>query len=622
MGYEEECVRQIDEAVAYLRKLLEKCSTLSVTSQCFAFHLLKGNHGSIKTLLSSPAKQISFLLGILLQSTEPTSPKELSKAEWEQAEQYLEQAFSSYMLLFFPTEGERKSLSKEWYRVRQVAMPTFLHFFNTGLIASSEQVRTRIDQTLVPFDNELEQIIGIRPTHALEICNWISERLQAGLDQVTDLAKEEQVARELLLDQASPGKCKLENIRSAADKSGYSATLKTFVASLAQIGRLHYEDLSSAFPVAGPRFWQLFSIGRGEGTALRYPIDRSIADLCPLIRLSEAAAICPLANTLFSAVLQTGEDTLTNNHNLRKRYFELRDRIHETNTAKLFQPFFGSNVEFHSNVFETPDRQHEHDLVIVANDICLIVESKASPPVEPFRNPEKAFTRIRDAFRSDTGIQKAYIQGMRIWRRLTKGESVVLYNQKGQITTQLSPDLASRTFCVCLTFHDYGPLATDLALLLEKKENEPYPWALNVFDLEALGEAWKYFGWAADDLKRYLQQRIQLHGKVFSDDELVFAGSWIHHGDFNNVLMASADLIALNPNYSDVFDDLYKHLRHGAPKVDLIRTPPVLMDLGKSLRTGNPVWVEESGNNWKKKIGRNDPCPCGSRSKYKKCHGR
>jgi hypothetical protein len=48
-------------------------------------------------------------------------------------------------------------------------------------------------------------------------------------------------------------------------------------------------------------------------------------------------------------------------------------------------------------------------------------------------------------------------------------------------------------------------------------------------------------------LKKYLEQRVQLHDKVFSDDELVFAGSWIHHGNFDHVLKASASSITLNP---------------------------------------------------------------------------
>ena len=34
-----------------------------------------------------------------------------------------------------------------------------------------------------------------------------------------------------------------------------------------------------------------------------------------------------------------------------------------------------------------------------------------------------------------------------------------------------------------------------------------------------------------------------------------------------------------------------------------------------------PLMVQERAN-WPKKIGRNDPCPCGSGKKYKFCHGK
>jgi len=39
----------------------------------------------------------------------------------------------------------------------------------------------------------------------------------------------------------------------------------------------------------------------------------------------------------------------------------------------------------------------------------------------------------------------------------------------------------------------------------------------------------------------------------------------------------------------------------------------------------NPVKIENSKlkvENFHNKVGRNDPCPCGSGKKYKKCHGK
>ena len=80
--------------------------------------------------------------------------------------------------------------------------------------------------------------------------------------------------------------------------------------ALHQLGKLRLSDLEADFPHVGERFWKLFSVGRGEGPVLHYPTERSIGDERPLIRASDTEAMCPLVNTLFSAVLLVGEQTL------------------------------------------------------------------------------------------------------------------------------------------------------------------------------------------------------------------------------------------------------------------------------------------------------------------------
>ncbi len=76
---------------------------------------------------------------------------------------------------------------------------------------------------------------------------------------------------------------------------------------------------------------------------------------------------------------------------------------------------------------------------------------------------------------------------MRLLRRRKRAEALTLYNEKGHLVARLSPELVYRTFCVCITRDNYGPLATDLALLLEREDGEPYPWPINVLDSEILG---------------------------------------------------------------------------------------------------------------------------------------
>lgn len=625
MNNTQECVQRITKAVDQLRNLVHACSTSSVVGWCFTFNIIRGNYPEqnpqFNSRLVSPAKQCSFLIGILLESQEPDAPKDFGEEDWERAQDLLNEAFEAYLPLYFPSREEAGSLTNEWYKVREVAMLAFLHFYNTGLVASHEQVATRIRRYLTPFDDDLSRTLSINATQALEICEWVSDRLQRGLDDLSAVFKEEKLARLALLDHAKAQNWSLEELRRETNTGDYRTTFEKWMTAQRKLGKLEFSELEAAFPGVGEQFWKLFTIGRGKGAVLKYPTERSLADERPLILVSDTEAICPLANNLFNAVLLQSEQVLSSGDR-RASYFRARDKIVEGEVADHFRRIVGSQAIFHAKIFETPDLHHEHDLVILDKKLCLIVEAKASPPIEPFRDPEKAFVRLRHAFRADTGIQKAYEQGMRLLGKLRKGEWVTLYNEKGRVVAQISPELADRTFCVCVTRDNYGPVATNLALLLEKEDQEPYPWAINILDLEMLGEAWDYFGWGTNELLEYLRHRIQAHGKVFSDDELVYAGYYVKHGSLEQALKEPADLLQLDSNYSSVFDDIYRYLHQAGPPVELKRKPPVLIDVRKSLLTGKPVFVDGPGKKTTPKVVRNKPCPCGSGKKYKKCCGR
>lgn len=138
-----------------------------------------------------------------------------------------------------------------------------------------------------------------------------------------------------------------------------------------------------------------------------------------------------------------------------------------------------------------------------------------------------------------------------------------------------------------------------------------------------MANAWDFLGWDFNKLTEYLRQRQQVQGRVLGSDELEFVGSFIDHGSLDSGLKRGLDFVQLNPNYSDFFDELYDHLKYGAPAPDHELIQPVVMDWRDSLKAGKPVFLEEPVPKVSpKKLGRNDPCPCGSGVKYKKCHGR
>lgn len=178
---------------------------------------------------------------------------------------------------------------------------------------------------------------------------------------------------------------------------------------------------------------------------------------------------------------------------------------------------------------------------------------------------------------------------------------------------------------ICVTRDDLGPLAVDLSLLLEKEVQDSYPWAVNIFDLEHLLDAWSYFNWPPDKLCEYLDTRLKLHGKVFSTDELQIAGFFIIHGGLHHVLSQGTDRIFLTPDYADIFDKIY-FAKRGGEEVVYAPTEPRFFDPRKMLSTAinERITTERTAPSINPDIkqGRNEQCACGSGRKYKRCCGK
>ena len=100
---------------------------------------------------------------------------------------------------------------------------------------------------------------------------------------------------------------------------------------------------------------------------------------------------------------------------------------------ETLKKFFSDDAVILSNVYETEDLHNEHDLVVLWNRVLFVIESKASPPVEPFRDPEKAFTRISRAFRSDRGIQNGFDQANRLRKLVACSETLELYDVNSRL---------------------------------------------------------------------------------------------------------------------------------------------------------------------------------------------
>jgi hypothetical protein len=169
--------KQLLSDVEELRRLLADYSTETIVGACTAYWLKRGATDEVFQDLVSPAKQWSFLLGLMLTSPAPCEPKKFAERTFAHAQELLNHIFSAYAWAYFAEPGE--VVTKEWVRVREVAMPAFLQYFNQGLLATTDQVEQRIQRYLSPFDAQLLAELGLSASRTVEICRWITAKLQA-----------------------------------------------------------------------------------------------------------------------------------------------------------------------------------------------------------------------------------------------------------------------------------------------------------------------------------------------------------------------------------------------------------------------------------------------------------
>ena len=571
------------EDIESLRRLVGSHSTEGVIRAVLWYNLARGNMLVEDNPLASPTRQTRYLLGLTLAAPEPETPGTFGSNEWREAVRLLNRVYNAYTVGHI--DAARRANDEEEARERVTHAMAFAHYFHSSVVATVEQLEDRVLRYLSPFDAEVKDALGLTATEGLRACSEVFRTLDEGFRWATSPERSE-------------------------DQLMWVGTIERDSLSAA-VG----EDVASAF-------WRVFVSRRGEN-ALLYPTDHSDIDERPLIEVEDGVASCPLVNDLYEALLRVGERALLEGVH-RQSYLRQRDRLLEEEVEGDFRSLFGDAARYFRGVFETEDLHFEHDLVIVWERTALVVEAKASPPTEPFRDPALAYKRIRQAFRSDTGIQKAFEQAERVRSQLAEGHSVSLYSKGKGLVARLEPGELDRVLCVCVTRDDFGPLAADLSRLLVKDEGVPYPWAVSALRLHELVEGFHQLGWGPGEFVRYLDERERMHGRILGIDELEFAGFWVEHGGLLGLLDAVPEAM-LHPHYSDVFDRLSLYRRDGIEVHYRPRPYPPLTGTAIERRSGSarevisgaPVLTTET-----RRPGRNEPCTCGSGLKYKRCCGR
>jgi hypothetical protein len=588
--------------------------------------------------LSSPYNQLFYLAGLVLANPSRNG-QHIDEKSWCEIEQLLETIFSSYIYRFLPDSlQEAGKASQEWFRIREVSMKVFLKYYNESILAHNEQIIERLSCLFGKFNDIIQQKIGLEVEEIIRIIGWIQTKEQSKLDSFYEIGAKAKVEGDILINKWKQEGWNERNARKSIRGTKLEILLEEMRNLEADMLVLDLHEFEQTFGnEVVNSFFSLFMSKLGDKYSFKYMTDTNPAALAPIVKIDDKQAVCLSIRQLYIAAMKHLEN-VTKNSLKAPSYYRHRGKWVENKTYEIASKYF-SKGKIHRNIYELPNSQNEHDILILINDTILIIEVKTSPPKPPPVDPVKAFIRIRDAFsRSDTGIQKAYDQGLSLKDLIEGKDQVDLYDKQGNKVLEIDRSHYKQGFnIICITLDDFGALATDLSLLLEKRANENYPFVTNLYDFETLLWGFEKENRNEVDFLRYLDCRKKLHGKVHTFDELEIAGYFLKYGDFGE--FSKADRVSLDISYASIFDKHY-FAEHGVefPYENNQRNGPFQIEIkriGDKVITGIRGFpdtyeeidlindrkniVEKDGM---ENIGRNDPCPCGSGKKYKKCCGK
>jgi SEC-C motif len=547
--------------------------------------------------------------------------KDSFEPELKQVDELIEKVFETYGIGAIYEPGRTRGSEKEFLTRLGLAIKVR----EPDTLAFPEQIREWASCRLQPFnDSYFLPTFGARFE---EIMAWIeiaAQTLESRLNNVVqDLASiftDSQpiqaafVRGELDIEAARDRACELKIGERLEDNAHKGERIHIFAADELQggISRLSLHALM-----------QMFGIRPGEmGPEFVFPHDENPLEHKLFVVLPDGRFFFLDPANAYRIAAKTFEREILANNRHRDRYLKNRDRASEHWVAEKMKKVFAGAAIYTNYYLEK--HSHEKDLIIRYGDAIILVECKNSR-IRAFRGTAADLLKFENDFQNS--VQYGYEQALEVKRRILGKEETAFFDKKGRPYFSVKRSEINSFYIVCVTVTPRGPFGTDLSYELKKPEEEPFPLALNLLDLDTIC---KHFS-KPEQFIGYLQARERLHGHVRTGDELNYAGYFLKHGnlDFQDGTFVADD-------FSGIFDRAW--FREKGIEVEEPKDPPVLTSM---TRQGNRVTIEHSTGRkevhkvppeWVERATgkpvirmkgseRNLPCPCGSGRKLKHCHG-
>lgn len=269
-----------------------------------------------------------------------------------------------------------------------------------------------------------------------------------------------------------------------------------------------------------------FAFGDLEGTDpehlfLGNPIWRK-----PLIRLSEAFFL-PHPGLLFSFSLEMMESLAAADPKLNDRYLRRRGSYLEDAVADLFTRAFPQAQAWRGSLWrDEQGKEWENDLLVVADSVAIIVESKAGRvTAQARRGAEKTLARDVEKL-----VAAPAAQATRFAERLKGSEATLELSTRGKEVHRVDVSKVQVFIPLSITLEHLGTLATNWSLLQTAgfvPADAPYAPTITLGDLEVIFDTLPrpaeklHYLWR----RASFEQRVNLHG-----DEMDLLAFYLQNG--------------------------------------------------------------------------------------------
>lgn len=506
-------MNQLENKISELKSLVSEFETLDFLQHVSLTLMRIGERETsplFKNLLS-PYRQLFYLASLHLESKQTNKKVVPTEKEWDKMTELLRDIELYYIDHIWRIDNI-DSMSEEEKNKITIALPTFMNYFFNGSLSYLEQIIERIKNTFYSFDNSIKGEYNLSIDDILDCFEFIEKEINTKLNSPPEFVNDKKW-QAFTSEMISKGITEHKDWIKEAPSEIMDAM--DFMKNPGRFLIIDLENLINQFDSNKLQyFMSIFSCSKEESGQILYYTDTNILLRKPIYQISKTTFFVFNINQILRAIydkLYQYCDGIT-----KGKIHIHRDNFLELKTKNIFEDFFPKGTRLFTSY--NVDGHSEQDLIVLFKSFAFIIEIKAANSRAPLRDPYKAYEKIKSDFKKS--IQYGFDQANRVWRKFTVNEPFEIRDKNKQLLATINPNKYDSVFSIIVTLDRFGIIQSDLEYLLQIDDDTPYPWAVNIDDLESFLLLLKKRNGHIRDFLTFLKNRELLHGHNVAGDEL------------------------------------------------------------------------------------------------------